>query len=49
MKTNKYEISSYMQAAANKMFTQISAKEGIKKFGETAVAAILKEYPQLDK
>ena len=31
------------------MFTQMSAKKGIKLFGETAVAAIVKEFTQLDQ
>ena len=35
--------------ATKVMFTQMSAKEGIKKFGERAIAALFKEYNQLDK
>ena len=35
--------------AVNVMFTQMSAKEGIKHFGERAVAAIFKELKQLDE
>ena len=31
------------------MFTQMSAKAGIKKFGETAISATLDEFNQLDK
>ena len=38
-----------MDIACNIMFTQMTAKAGIKKFGETAVAAILKEFKQLDE
>ena len=35
--------------ATKVMFTQMTAKEGIKKFGERAIAALFKEYNQLDK
>ena len=38
-----------MDIACNIMFTQMTAKAGIKKFGETAVVAILKEFKQLDE
>ena len=31
------------------MFTQISAKSGIKKFGEKAMAAMVKDYIYIDK
>ena len=31
------------------MFTQMQAKEDIKRFGEEAVAALIKEFSQLDK
>ena len=34
--------------AMNDMFTQISAKKGIKLFNERAVAAIVKEYTNID-
>ena len=45
---------SYMGVAANYLFTQVnehaqmSAKAGIKKFGDRAVAAMLSEYKQLN-
>ena len=35
------------RTAVNFMFTQMSAKQGIKKFKERAVAAIVKDYKQL--
>ena len=38
-----------MQASADVMFTQIYEKEGIKIFGETEVAAMVKEFKQLDQ
>ena len=38
-----------MDIACNVMFTQMTAKAGIKQFGETAVAAMLKEFKQLDE
>ena len=45
---------SFMSVAANYLFTQVnehaqmSAKSGIKKFGDRAVAAMLSEYKQLN-
>jgi len=38
-----------MKIACDVMFTQMSAKAGIKKFGERAVAALIKEFTQLDR
>ena len=38
-----------MKVATDVMFTQISAKAGIKKFREKAVAAMVKEYRQIYK
>ena len=46
---SKDETDSFMKIATNIMFTQMSAKEGIKKFGEKVVAAMVKEYRQIDK
>jgi len=46
---------SFMSVAANYLFAQVnkhaqmSAKVGIKKFGDRAVAAMLSEYKQLTK
>ena len=34
--------------AVNACFTQMSARKGIQQFGQLAVAAMLKEYKQLD-
>ena len=38
-----------MKIATNVMFTQISEKEGIKKFGEKAAADVVKEYRKIYK
>ena len=38
-----------MKLVTEVMFTQMSAKAGIKKFGDNAVVAIVKEYIQIDK
>ena len=38
-----------MKVATNAMFIKMSAKSGIKKFGEKAVADILREYIQIYK
>ena len=35
--------------ATKVMFTQMNAKEGIKRFGDRAIAALFKEYKQLDE
>ena len=37
---------SYFHKAIGIMFTQMSAKEGIKQFGEKAIAAMVKELKQ---
>ena len=37
------DIDTYMYLAHNVMFTQISAKKGIKQFGEQEVVAMFKE------
>ena len=48
------EGKSFMNVAANHLFaqvsehTQMSAKAGIKKFGDQAVAAMISEYKQLN-
>ena len=39
---------SYFHKAIGVMFTQISAKEGIKQFGERAIATMVKELKQLN-
>ena len=38
-----------MKVATNVMFTQMSANDVIKKFGEKAVEAMVKEYRKIDK
>ena len=45
----KDTFNGYMNVALNVMFTQMTAKRGIKLFGEEAIAAIYKEYKQLDE
>lgn len=42
-------IHEHLNVAMHVMFTQMSAKRGIKLFGEEAIAAIYKEYKQLDE
>ena len=39
---------SYFHEAIGVMFTQMAAKEGIKQFGEKAIAAMVKELKQLN-
>jgi hypothetical protein len=39
----------YMKKAVDVIFTQMSAKKGIKTFSERAIAAMIKEFEQLDK
>ena len=41
--------SDDLQTAAGILLTQMSAKKGIKEFGERAVEALLKEFGQLDR
>ena len=38
-----------MQRCVNVVFTQMSASKGIKKFGERGLAAIIKEFTQLNE
>ena len=42
-------VTSYFSAAVNACFTQMSARAGFKKFGQRAIAAMFKEFQQLDK
>lgn len=42
------DMDSYYTLACEVMFTQMNAKKGIKMFGECAVAAMFKEYKQLN-
>jgi len=40
-------VNFHMNRATGVLFTQMSAKRGIKKFGERAVAAMIKEFKQI--
>ena len=40
---------TYMRRAVNVMFTQMQAKEGIKRFGEESMAALMREFKQLNE
>lgn len=42
------KANTYMDIACNIIFTQLTVKSDMKKFGETSVAAIFKEFKQLD-
>ena len=43
-KESKDETVSFIKVATNAMLTQMFTKAGIKKFGEKAVAAMVKYY-----
>jgi len=51
MKAKNYtgEPTAIMKRAVEVMFTQMNAKKGIRLFGERAIAAIYKEYQQLNE
>jgi len=40
-------VNCHMNRATGVLFTQMSAKKGIKKFGERAIAAMIKEFKQI--
>ena len=40
---------SYLQRCVNAIFAQMSATKGIKKFGEKGLAAVVKEFTQLNE
>ena len=42
-------IDNYYSKACDVMFTQMNAKKGIKLFGERAIAAMFKEFKQMDQ
>ena len=42
-----HSVNFHMNRATGVLFTQMSAKRGIKKFGERAVAAMIKEFKQI--
>ena len=47
MKNNELDRDQVYKKLVNTIFTQVSAKEGIKRWGEDAIAAIVKELKQL--
>ena len=46
---SKDDTDSLMKVATDVMFTQMSEKAGINKFGEKAVVAMVKEYIQIEE
>jgi hypothetical protein len=46
---NVVQQADLWQTAVNVMFTQMTALKGIKRFGESAVSAMVREFTQLDK
>ena len=46
---SKYETHYFVKVATNVMFTHISAKASINKFGEKAVAAMIREFREKGK
>ena len=46
---SKDETDSFMKIETDFMFSKMSAKAGIKKFGEKTVAAMAKKYRQIYK
>ena len=48
-KKSKYETELLVKLATGLMFTQMSAKEGIQKFGAKAVPDMIKEYRKIKK
>ena len=48
LKLNNENKSEILQRANRVMFTQMQAKEIIKRFGERAVAVLIKEFKQLN-
>ena len=47
--TNITNTHAYIQAEVNMMFTKMHARKAVKFFGERAMAAIIKEFKQLDE
>jgi len=43
------DVESYMKLACDVIFTQMTAKKGFKQFGAKAVAAMIKEFTQLNE
>ena len=48
-KNQKYQTESFMKLETEAMFTQMSSKAIIKKFGQKAVVAMVKEYRHINK
>ena len=46
--SERNNVHNYLKISSEVMFVQMSAKKGIKQFGERAVAAMIKEYRQID-
>ena len=46
---NSFSTNTFLHRSVEVSFTQMSGKKGIARFGERAVAAIVKEYKQLDQ
>ena len=44
-----FSTNTALHRAVEVMFTQMTAKKGISRFGERAVSAIIKEFKQLDQ
>ena len=50
MKTaEKYVQDTYMQTSCSVIFTQMSVNAGFKKYGPRAIAAMIKEFTQLNE
>ena len=48
-KKNTFDIETSIKDAVNVMFTQMQATQGFNLFGERAVAALIKEFKQLEE
>ena len=45
---DKHNVTSYMKMATDVMFNKMNSKAGIKKFGEQTIAAVFKEFKQIN-
>ena len=45
---DKHNVTSYMKMATDVMFNKINTKAGINKFGEQTIAAVFKEFKQIN-
>ena len=48
-KTENEEVASYLQTDMDVMLIQMAEKEGIKRFGEVAIAEIIRYLKQIDE